>query len=411
MPKARASPWTLPSESRRSMHAPRRPRTIRTTRAMITTRKTTSSRHLPRARARPRPLSPSDEESVSHKRQSWCEAKPTQSDVDYAANEDSADQDKLVDDIAKSEDMADVQGSPKECVADEDEEEGEDEGEDEDEDEDEEDEEEESKTPPKKAAKALSVDAVQEMPVEQALRLVQTASPAVTTASPRRPAAPTAASGARMGTCPQYGPHFLGHGASRAGITRLSVQYNQQMQELVDVLLQQSEAFHADFVCHFYEDETDCEVLQGILERGLQMSTALSRHQDRYAWHPVSPVVHTPKLPANEPESLYTCLLPPADALLGVLKDIPIVSAIAKVLQHTSLQVSATRAPNTFDSLTKEATLEYLTNVAPSVSGSSSMLAGSLSMAPTSSPTRSLVGPAAPHSTSTAMEGVEGCGL
>jgi hypothetical protein len=178
-------------------------------------------------------------------------------------------------------------------------------------------------------------------------------------------------------------------------VTRLSAQYNQQMQELVDVLLQQSDAFHADFVRHFYEDETDREVLQGILERGLQMSTALSRHQDRYTRHPVSPVVHNPKPSANEPEFSYTRLLPPADAPLGALEDIPNVSAVANVLQRAPTQASATSAPNSFDSLTKADALQYLANAA----------------GPSTAPGHTLVGPAVPPSTSAEMEGVENAGL
>ncbi|KAJ7825578.1 hypothetical protein B0H14DRAFT_2596528 [Mycena olivaceomarginata] len=178
-------------------------------------------------------------------------------------------------------------------------------------------------------------------------------------------------------------------------VTRLSAQYNQQMQELVDVLLQQADAFHADFVRHFYEDETDREVLQGILERGLQSSTALSRHQDRYARHPVTPVVHNRTPTANEPEYSYTRLLPSAAAPLGALEDLPNVAAVSNVLQRASSPASAHPPANAFDSLTKEDALQYLANVA----------------GPSTAPGHTLVGPAVPPSTSAEMEGVENAGL
>jgi hypothetical protein len=45
-------------------------------------------------------------------------------------------------------------------------------------------------------------------------------------------------------------------------LNRLSAQYNQSMQELIDVLLQQDDAFNADFVRYFYEDPSDCDVLK-----------------------------------------------------------------------------------------------------------------------------------------------------
>jgi hypothetical protein len=99
-----------------------------------------------------RARSPSSEESVPNKRSSRRKVKPTDSDADYAANEDSEDQDELAEDAAKSENMADAHGSEGHA-ADEDEEEGEEEGNEEDE---EAAEEEPSKASPKKAAKGAA---------------------------------------------------------------------------------------------------------------------------------------------------------------------------------------------------------------------------------------------------------------
>ncbi|KAJ7811797.1 hypothetical protein B0H14DRAFT_2606270 [Mycena olivaceomarginata] len=97
----------------------------------------------------------------------------------------------------------------------------------------------------------------------------------------------------------------------------LSAQYNQAIQELIDVLLQQDDTFNTEFMHYFYEDQMDRDILQGILECSLKATSALSCHQDRHARHPVTPVVHNPAASANEPEYYsYTCC-PPVDAHLS----------------------------------------------------------------------------------------------
>jgi hypothetical protein len=177
------------------------------------------------------------------------------------------------------------------------------------------------------------------------------------------------------------------------------------MQELIDVLMQQSDAFNAEFVRYFYEDPSDREVLKGILEPGLAASTALSRHQDRYARHPVTSVVRHPNPSANKPEFSYTRRLPSADAPIGSFEDIPGAASIANVLQRPSSD--AKPVANSFDALTREGAVDMLARGIPvPPSSSSSGLAG-----PSTAPGHTLVGPAVPPSTSAEMEGVENAGL
>ncbi|KAJ7746525.1 hypothetical protein B0H14DRAFT_3514244 [Mycena olivaceomarginata] len=372
-----------------------------------------------------RARSPTDEESVSNKR-ARRKVKPTDSDADYVSNADSEDQDELADDAEQSEDGADARGSP-EGHDEQEEEEGEAQQEEP------EVRKPPPKKAAKGKAKAapappvsplfagppLSVEAVQVMPVERVGHSLVTEAakppflhkgpPACTNCISRGHDCQPCETGrtnrcqrchdghmvcSRGRTAPELLSTFerlrpvLAVAPSTLNmalislvmarreldlqwiqVTRLSAQYNQQMQELVDVLLQQADAFHADFVRHFYEDETDREVLQGILERGLQSSTALSRHQDRYARHPVTPVVHNRTPTANEPEYSYTRLLPSAAAPLGALEDLPNVAA--------------------------EDALQYLANVA----------------GPSTAPGHTLVGPAVPPFDFCGDGGVENAGL
>jgi hypothetical protein len=96
--------------------------------------------------------SPSYEESVSNKCQSRCKAKPTDSDADYTANEDSTDQDKLADDAEE----AGVPGEAQAATEERGEEEEEDEAEEE---------EEECTASPKKAAKGAATGKAKAPPV------------------------------------------------------------------------------------------------------------------------------------------------------------------------------------------------------------------------------------------------------
>ncbi|KAJ7733435.1 hypothetical protein B0H14DRAFT_2639610, partial [Mycena olivaceomarginata] len=162
-------------------------------------------------------------------------------------------------------------------------------------------------------------------------------------------------------------------------VTRLSAQYNQQMQELVDVLLQQADAFHADFVRHFYEDETDREVLQGILERGLQSSTALlAPSRSLCAAPPLRLWSITARLPPTSPSTrtLASCLPRLPRSVLS--RTSPTLPPLATSSQRASSPASAHPPANAFDSLTKEDALQYLANVA----------------GPSTAPGHTLVGPA-----------------
>ncbi|KAJ7364487.1 hypothetical protein DFH08DRAFT_798824 [Mycena albidolilacea] len=294
-----------------------------------------------------RPRSPSDEDSVPNKCRSRCKAKADDSDEDYTANADSEDRDELADDAEETGEAEELQEVSED-------------------DEDEKREEQEAcQSSPKKAVKGtaggkakampaatpappvsplfagppLSVDAVQQLPVERVSHSLVTEAAKPPSLNKGPPACTNCISSshdcqpAKSGhtNCCQRcqdGHMICLHGRTASEllttfehlcpvlaiapstlnmalislvmarreldlqwiqVTCLLVQYNQQMQELVDILLQQSDTFHTDFMHHFYEDETDHEVLQGILEHGLQSFTALSHHQNRYAWHPVSP--------------------------------------------------------------------------------------------------------------------------
>jgi hypothetical protein len=61
-------------------------------------------------------------------------------------------------------------------------------------------------------------------------------------------------------------------------LTRMSAQYDQQLQKLVDIILQQNNTFDAEYVRLFYEDPGDREVLQGLLERALRHTSPDERH-------------------------------------------------------------------------------------------------------------------------------------
>jgi hypothetical protein len=61
-------------------------------------------------------------------------------------------------------------------------------------------------------------------------------------------------------------------------ITCLSSQYDQQLQEVVNIILQQNDTFGAVYVQLFYKDPKDHDILQGLLERIVQHSSPESRH-------------------------------------------------------------------------------------------------------------------------------------
>ncbi|KAJ7743541.1 hypothetical protein B0H14DRAFT_2637421 [Mycena olivaceomarginata] len=117
-------------------------------------------------------------------------------------------------------------------------------------------------------------------------------------------------------------------------LTRMSAQYDQQFQELVDIILQQNDGFDAEYVRLFYEDPGDREVLQGLLERALQHTSPEERHRDRYAQHPVTPVVHKPKPSVNELSNSYTRLVPSDDHRISDIDVLPNFGAVKPILQQ-----------------------------------------------------------------------------
>lgn len=100
---------------------------------------------------------------MSNKCQSRCKAKPTDSDADYTANEDSTDQDKLADDAEE----AGVPGEAQAATEERGEEEEEDEAEEE---------EEECTASPKKAAKGAATGKAKAPPVAALLLLFRRSS-------------------------------------------------------------------------------------------------------------------------------------------------------------------------------------------------------------------------------------------
>ncbi|KAJ7305504.1 hypothetical protein DFH08DRAFT_825004 [Mycena albidolilacea] len=158
-------------------------------------------------------------------------------------------------------------------------------------------------------------------------------------------------------------------------LTRMSAQYDQQLQELVDIILQQNDAFNAEYVRLFYEDSSDREVLQGLLERALRHTSPEERHRDR-----------------------------DIDAL-------PNFGAVKPILQQTPGLVPVAPSHPLVVPLTQEAALQVFAKPLAAVPSSNSSLVAGPSTAPLfPSPGHTLIGLAVPPSTSAEMEGVENAG-
>jgi hypothetical protein len=191
----------------------------------------------------------------------------------------------------------------------------------------------------------------------------------------------------------------------------MSSQYDQQLQEVVDIILQQNDGFDAEYVRLFYEDPGDREVLQGLLEHALHHTSPEERHRDRYARHPVSPVVHNPELSADEPTNSYTRLVPFDDPRISNLDALPNFGAVKNILQRPPGLVPVMPSHPLVVPLTQEAALRAFAKPSAVVPSSSSLLVAGPSTAPLfPSPGHTLVGPAVPPSTSAEMEGVENDG-
>ncbi|KAJ7303800.1 hypothetical protein DFH08DRAFT_825580 [Mycena albidolilacea] len=404
----------------------------------------------PASATRKRARSPSDEESVPKKRQSRRKAKPNNSDADYVANADDEDHDELAND---AEEPAEPEQAHEDSEAREDEEE---EGADE-----EDKEEEEEEATPKKAAKGASGGKakaapatplapvsplfagppsnrkqVKAMPVEQVSHdLVTEASkppflnkgppactncishghdckPCITSRTNRcqrcndghmvcsrgRTAPELLTSFERLHPVLAVAPSALNTAlislvsARREldlqwiQLTRMSAQYDQQLQELIDIILQQNDGFDAEYVRLFYEDPDDHE----------------ERHRDRYARHPVTPVVHNPKLTVDEPSNLYTRLVPFDDPRISDIDMLPNFSTVKSILQQPPGLVPAAPSHPLAVPLTQEAALRAFAKP--------STVAGPSTAPLFPSPGHTLVGPAVPPSPSAAMEGVENDG-
>jgi hypothetical protein len=179
----------------------------------------------------------------------------------------------------------------------------------------------------------------------------------------------------------------------------MSSQYDQQLQELVDIVLQQNDGFDAEYVRLFYEDPGDREVLQGLLERALRHTSAEERHRDRYARHPVTPVVHNPKPTVDEPSNSYTRLVPFDDRRISDIDALPNFGAVKHILQQSPGLVPVVPSQPLAVPLTQEAALRAFAKP--------STVAGPSTAPLFPSPGHTLVGPAVPPSTSAEMEGVE----
>ncbi|KAJ7771899.1 hypothetical protein B0H14DRAFT_3509027 [Mycena olivaceomarginata] len=269
---------------------------------------------------RKRARSPSDEESVPKKRQSRREAKPSDSDADFVANDDKEDHDELVDYAEETGAQEEAQAAPEECE----------EEEDKDKEEEEEDAEEASKASPKKAKAAPAAgprcshfSALPSDPTEVKEMLVEQIGHGLVTEAFKPPflnkGPPTCTNcisrghdckpciTSRTNRCQRcHDGHIVcSHGRTALELltsferlcpiltvspsalnialislitarreldlqwiqlTRMSAQYDQQLQEVIDIIIQQNNAFDTEYVWLFYEDPGDREVLQGLLE-------------------------------------------------------------------------------------------------------------------------------------------------
>ncbi|KAJ7889572.1 hypothetical protein B0H14DRAFT_3429574 [Mycena olivaceomarginata] len=422
------------------------------------------------ASARKRARSPSDEEPVPKKRQSRCKAKPNDSDAEYVANADDEDPDEPANDAeAPAEPEQAHEGSE---VREDEEEEGADEEEEGADEEDlEEEEEDATLASPKKAAKgaaggkAKAAPAtvlaapvsplfagppnrkqVKAMPVEQVGHdLVTEASkppflnkgppactncisrghdckPCITARTNRcqrcndghmvcsrgRTAPELLTSFERLRPVLAVAPSALNTAlislvtARREldlqwiQLTRMSAQYDQQLQELVDIILQQNDGFDAEYVRLFYEDPGDRE----------------ERHRDRYARHPVTPVVHKPKPSVNEPSNSYTRLAPSDDPRISDIDALPNFGAVQPILQQAPGLVPVVPSHPLAVPLTQEAALRAFAKPSAAVASNSAPPVAGPSTTPFfPSPGHTLVGPGVLPSTSAEMEGVENTGL
>ncbi|KAJ7659468.1 hypothetical protein B0H14DRAFT_3540493 [Mycena olivaceomarginata] len=189
-------------------------------------------------------------------------------------------------------------------------------------------------------------------------------------------------------------------------LTRMSAQYDQQFQELVDIILQQNDGFDAEYVRLFYEDPGDREVLQGLLERALRHTSPEERHRDRYARHPVTPVVHKPKPSVNEPSNSYTRLVPSDDHCISDIDALPNFGAVKHILQQAPGLVPVAPSHPLAVPLTQEVALRAFAKPSAAVASNSAPPVAGPSTAPLfPSPGHTLVGPAVPPSTSAEMEG------
>jgi hypothetical protein len=194
-------------------------------------------------------------------------------------------------------------------------------------------------------------------------------------------------------------------------LTRMSAQYDQQLQELVDIILQQNDGFDTEYVRLFYEDPGDHEVLQGLFEHALRHTSAEERHRDHYARHPITPVVHKPKLSVNEPSNSYTQLVPSGDSRISDIDALPNFDAVKPILQQSPGLVPVVPSHPLAVPLTQKAALRVFAKPLAAVPSNSASLVAGPSAAPLFlSPGHTLVGPAVPPSTSAAMEGVENSG-
>jgi hypothetical protein len=176
----------------------------------------------------------------------------------------------------------------------------------------------------------------------------------------------------------------------------------------MNIILQQNDAFDAEYVRLFYEDPGDREVLQGLLERALRHTLPEERHRDQYARHPVTPVVHNPKPTVDEPSNSYTRLVPFDDPRISDIDRLPNFSAIKPILQQSPGLVPVVLSHPLAVPLTQEAALWAFAKPSAAVlSNSASLVAGPSPTPLFPSPGRTLVGPAVPPSTSAEMEGVE----
>jgi hypothetical protein len=156
---------------------------------------------------------------------------------------------------------------------------------------------------------------------------------------------------------------------------------------------------------------SDREVLQGLLERALQHTSPEERHQDQYARHPVTPMVHNPGPSVDELSNSYTRLVPFDDPRISNIDVLPNFGAVKPILQQTPGLVPVAPSHPLAVPLTQEAALRAFTKPSVAVPSSSSSLVAGPSIAPLfPSPGHTLIGPAVPPSTSAEMEGVENAG-